>query len=72
MLKYLEFTQDTIGYQKVTQKLSAPRTKYHTTRPMQEVQDVHDSGCQGVLRERHYDGMWYTRVGTWLHNMEKT
>ena len=33
---------------------------------------MHDNGCQGVLRERHYDGMWYRRVGTWLHYMEKT
>ena len=71
-LKYLEFTQDTIWYQKVTEKLSAPKIKHHTTRLMQEAPDMHDSGCQGVLRELHYDGMWYRRVGTWLHYMEKT
>ena len=28
---------------------------------------MHHNGCQGVLRERHYDGMWYRRVGAWLH-----
>ena len=33
---------------------------------------MHNNGCQGVLRERHYDGMWYKRVGMWLHYMEKT
>ena len=71
-LKYLEFTQDTMGHQKVTEKLSARRIKYQTTRLMQEAQDIHDNGCQGVLRERHYDGMWKRRVGTWLHYMEKT
>ena len=27
-LKYLEFTQDTIGHQKVTEKLSTPRIEY--------------------------------------------
>ena len=70
-LKHLEFTQDTIGHQKVTEKLSTPGIKYQTTRLMQEAEDMHDNGCQGVLRERHYDGMWYRRVGTWLHYMEK-
>ena len=25
-----------------------------------------------VFSERHYDSMWYRRVGTWLHYMEKT
>ena len=71
-LKYLEFTQDTIGHQKVTEMLSAPRIKYQTTRRMQEAQDMHNNGCLGVLKERHYDGKWYRRVGTWLHYMEKT
>ena len=33
-LKYLEFTQDTIGHQKVMEKLFAPRIKYQTTRMM--------------------------------------
>ena len=70
--KYLEFTQDTIGHQKVTETLSAPKMKYQTTRLMQEAQDMHDNGCQGVLRERHYGDMWPRRVGTWLHYMEKT
>ena len=40
-LKYLEFTQDTIGHQKVTEKLSAPKIKYQTTRMMQEAQEMH-------------------------------
>ena len=30
------------------------------------------NGCQGILEEWHYDHMWYRRVGTWLHYMEKT
>ena len=71
-LKYLECTQDTIRHQKVTEKLSAPRTKYQTTRMMQEAQDMHNNRCQSVLRDRHYDGIWYRRVGKWLHYMEKT
>ena len=71
-LKYLEFTHDTIGHQKVTEKLSAPRIKYQTTRLMQEAHEMHSNGCQGVLRERHYDGMWCRRVGTWPHYVEKT
>ena len=54
-LKYLEFTQDTIGHQKVMEKLSAPRIKYQTTRMMREAQDTHNNGCQSVLRDRHYD-----------------
>ena len=33
---------------------------------------MHNNECQGVLIEWHYDGMWYRRVGTWLHYMEKT
>ena len=33
---------------------------------------MHNNGCQGVLRDRHYDGIWYRRVGKWLHYMEKT
>ena len=71
-LKYLEFTQDTIGHQKVMEKLSAPRIKYQTTRMMREAQDMRNNGCQSVLRDRHYDGIWYRRVGKWLHYMEKT
>ena len=70
--KYLEFTQDTIGHQKVMEKLSIPRIQYQTTSLMRKAQDMHDNGCQGVLGERHYDSMWYRRVGTWLHYMEKT
>ena len=62
-LKYLEFTQDTIGHQKVMEKLSAPRIKYQTTRIMQEAQDMHNNGSQSVLRDRHSDGIWYRRVG---------
>ena len=65
-LEYIEFTQDPIGQQKVMEKLSAPRIRYQTTRIMQEAQNMHDSGCQNVLRTRHYDGMWYRRVGKWL------
>ena len=65
-------TQDTIRYQKVMEKLSAPRIKYQTTRMMREAQDMHNNGCQSVLRDRHYDGIWYRRVGKWLHYMEKT
>ena len=38
--KYLEFTQDTIGHQKVMERLSAPKIKYQTTRMMQEAQDM--------------------------------
>ena len=33
---------------------------------------MHNNGCQSVLRDRHYDGIWYRRVGKWLHYMEKT
>ena len=71
-LKYLEFTQDTIGHQKVTAKLSAPRIEYQTTRMMREAHDMRNSECQSVLRDRHYDGIWYRRVGKWLHYMGKT
>ena len=71
-LKYLEFTQDAIGHQKVMEKLSAPKIKYQTTRMMQEAQDMHNKGCQGVLRDKHYGGIWYRRVGKWLHYREKT
>ena len=56
-LKYLEFTQDTIGHQKVMEKLSAPRIKYQTTRMMHKAQDMHINGCQSSLRDRHYDSM---------------
>ena len=72
MVKYLEFTQDTIGHQKVMERLSAPKIKYQTTRMMQEAQNVHNNGCQSVLRDRHYDGIWFRRVGKWLRYMEKT
>ena len=33
---------------------------------------MHNNGCQSVLRDRHYDGIWYRRVGKWLHHMERT
>ena len=33
---------------------------------------MHNNGCQSVLRDRHYDGIWYRRVGKGLHYMEKT
>ena len=33
------------------------------TRIMHKAQNMHDSGCQNVPRTRHYDGMWYRRVG---------
>ena len=33
---------------------------------------MHNNGCQSVLRDRHYDGIWYRRVGKWLHHIEKT
>ena len=33
---------------------------------------MHNNGCQSVLRDRHYDGIWCRRVGKWLHYMEKT
>ena len=71
-LKYLEFTQDTIGHQKVMENLSAPRIKYQTTRMMQEAHSMHNHGCQSVLRDRHYNGILYKRMGKWLHHMEKT
>ena len=71
VLQYLEFTQDTIGHQKVMERLPAHTIEYQTTRIMQEVQDMHNNGCQSVLRDRHYDGIWYKRVGRWLHYMEK-
>ena len=71
VLKYLEFTHNTIGHQKVMERLSAPKIKYQTTRIMQEAQDMHNNGCQNVLRDRHYDGIWYGRVSRWLHCMEK-
>ena len=38
-------------------KLFAPKIKYQTTRMLQEAQDMHDIGCQSVLRKWHYDGM---------------
>ena len=53
VLKYLDFTQDTIGHQKVMERLSAPRLKYQTTRMMQEAKDMHNNGCQSVLKDRH-------------------
>ena len=31
---------------------------------------MHNNGCQSVLW--HYDGIWYRRVGKWLHYMKKT
>ena len=33
---------------------------------------MHNNGCQGFLRERHHGGLWYRRVGMWLHYMERT
>ena len=30
------------------------------------------SAGNSVLRKRHYESMWYRRVGKWLHYMEKT
>ena len=54
------------------EKLSAPTIKYQTTRMMQEAQDIHNNGCQSVLRDRHYDSIGYKRVAKWLHYMEKT
>ena len=33
---------------------------------------MHNNGCQSVLKDPHYDGIWYRRVGNWLHYMEKT
>ena len=33
---------------------------------------MHNNGCQSVLRDRHYDGIWYRRVGKWFHHMERT
>ena len=54
------------------EKLSAPGIKYQTTRMMREAQDMHNNGCQSVLRDQHYDGIWYKRVGKWVHYMEKT
>ena len=56
----------------VMEKLSAPRIEYQSTRMMREARDMHNNGCQSVLRDRHYDGIWYRRVGKWLHYMEKT
>ena len=70
-LKYLEFTQDTIGHQKVMERLSASRIKHQTTRMMQEAQDMHNNGCQSVLRDWHYDGIWSRRVEEWLRYVEK-
>ena len=59
-LKYLEFTQDTIGHQKVTEKLSAPRMKYQTTRMMREAHDTHNNGgaLSEVRAQCNYLGMW--------------
>ena len=28
--------------------------------------------CQSVMRDLHYDGIWFRRMGKWLHNMENT
>ena len=33
---------------------------------------MRNSECQSVLRDWHYDGIWYRRVGKWLHYMGKT
>ena len=70
-LKYLEFTQDTIRHQQVMERLSAPRIKYQTTTIMQEAHDMHNNGCQSVLRDWHHDGIRYRGLGRWLHYMEK-
>ena len=71
-LTYVVFTQDTFGHQKVMEKLSAPRIKYQTSRMMQEAHDMHNNGCQSVLRDQHYDSIWYRRVDKWPHYVEKT
>ena len=39
---------------------------------MREAQDMRNNGCQSVLGDRPYDGIWYKTVGKWLHYMEKT
>ena len=39
-LKYLDSTQDSIGHQKVMEKLSAPRILTQTARMMQPAQDM--------------------------------
>ena len=65
-LKYLDHIEDSVGHQKVMEKLSAPMVRYQTTGMLQAAQDVHDAGCQDVLKARHYDVMWYRRVGKWL------
>ena len=62
-LKYLEFNRDTIGNQKVMEKLSAPRIQYQATRMMWQAQNMHSNGCHSFLGDRHYDGVWYRRVG---------
>ena len=70
-LNYLDHTQDSVGYQKVMEKLSAPRVRYQAAGMVQAAQKVHDAGCQDVVRAWHYDGMWYRRVGKWLQYMAK-
>ena len=61
-LNYLDHTQDSVGHQKVMEKLFAPRVRYQATRMVQAAQKVHDAACQDVLIAQHYDGMWYRRV----------
>ena len=45
-LKYLEFTKDAIGHQKVMEKLSAPRMKDQTTGMMREAKIYTTMGAQ--------------------------
>ena len=32
---------------------------------------MHNNGCQSVLRDRRYDGIWYRRLGKWLHTYQE-
>ena len=33
---------------------------------------MQDRGCQDVIKARHFDGIWYRRLGKWLNYMEGT
>ena len=67
-IKYLDGAPDTKGYQKIACKLCAPWIGHQVQRLLQAAQSIHGYEYQGILQPRHYDGMWYKRVGKWLHH----
>ena len=68
-IKYLDTMQDPEGSHKIACKSSAPRVKHQVARLRQTTQGVHGSEYQGILQARHCNGIWYRRVGKWLHHM---